>query len=111
MKTIELQLDDHTLERVRRLAVSRGCSLEELLAAIIEQVAEAEGAQDSFLGMFADEPELMDQVVRSGMQSRESHPLRLEGVPLSLEEINEIVHEVRHQQRLEQEAGDTIDIE
>ena len=31
---------------------------------------------DTMLGMFADEPELLDEVVESAMQARERDPLR-----------------------------------
>jgi hypothetical protein len=34
---------------------------------------------DVFLGLFAQEPELLDQVVESVMQAREQHPLRPSG--------------------------------
>jgi hypothetical protein len=35
--------------------------------------------QDPFLGMCADEPELMDEITESVMQAREQHPLRQGG--------------------------------
>ena len=34
---------------------------------------------DPLLGMFADEPDLMDEIVGSAMRARESHPLRRSG--------------------------------
>jgi len=34
---------------------------------------------DPLLGMFADEPDLMDEIVDSAMRARESHPLRRSG--------------------------------
>jgi hypothetical protein len=73
METIELQLDTQTRERARKLAASRQCTLEELLRALIEYLVVVE---TGCLGMFADEPMLMDQVVTSAMQTREAHPLR-----------------------------------
>jgi hypothetical protein len=76
METIELQLDTQTLGRARKLAASRQCTLEELLKALIEHLEVAEPGDDRCLGMFADEPMLMDQVVTSAMQAREVHPLR-----------------------------------
>jgi len=39
----------------------------------------ASNMQDPFLGMCADEPELMDEVTESIMQAREQHPLRQTG--------------------------------
>jgi hypothetical protein len=76
MEQIELHLDEQTLARARRLAKSRHSTLEVLLAALIERLDEAETVGDPLLGMFASEPELLDQVVESAMQAREEHPLR-----------------------------------
>jgi hypothetical protein len=76
MKTIQLQLDEQTLERARRIAKIRHRTLEELIQEIISQLDETEAANDSFLGMFAHEPELVDQVIESVMKAREEHSLR-----------------------------------
>ena len=76
METIQLQLDEQTLERARRLAESRGCTVAELVTELIEQLGAVEATRDVFLGMFAHEPDLMDQVVESAMRAREEHPLR-----------------------------------
>ena len=48
--------------------------MEELIQEIIGQFGEAEAANDPFLGMFAHEPELVDQVIESVMTAREEHP-------------------------------------
>jgi hypothetical protein len=80
MEAIALQLDTQTLERARKLAASRQCTLEELLKDLIEYLERIAGGDDPFLGMFADEPILIDQVVASAMQAREAHPLRQNGV-------------------------------
>jgi hypothetical protein len=74
MKTIKLQLDEQTLERAQRVAKIRHRTLEELIQEIISQLGEAEAANDPFLGMFAHEPELVDQVIESVMKAREEHP-------------------------------------
>ena len=76
MEQIQLQLDEQTLARARRLAESRHSTLEALLAVLIERLDEAEALGDPVLGMFAGEPELLDQVVESAMRGREEHPLR-----------------------------------
>lgn len=76
METIELKLDQQTLARALRLATSRHCTLEELIEKIIEQLEAAEATNDPFLGMFSDEPELIDQVMESAMMAREAHSLR-----------------------------------
>ena len=76
METIELQLDPKTLELARQLVASRRCTLEELITEAIEQLATVKGGDDTFLGMFAHDPELIDQVIESAMDARERHPLR-----------------------------------
>jgi len=76
METIALQLDPQTLARARQLAASRRCTLEELLKECIEHLGKTGTEGDPFLGMFADEPAVLDQVIASAMQAREEHPLR-----------------------------------
>jgi len=77
MTTIELQLDKQTLERAQRVATLRRSTLEALIKEIIDLLAGAEGTGDPIVGMFAQEPELMDQVLDSAMRARETDPLRL----------------------------------
>jgi hypothetical protein len=76
MKTIELELDEQTFERAQQLAGARRDTLERLIAKIIEQLAILETRTDPLLGMFAQEPELIDQVIESVMTSREMDGLR-----------------------------------
>jgi len=75
MTKIELELDEQTLEQAQRLAAAHHYSLEAWLKQIIEQSV-IETAEDPLLGMFADEPELIDQIVAIAMQDREEVPLR-----------------------------------
>ena len=74
MKTIELELDDQTFEQVRQLAETRHYTLEALIVEIIERLATIGKKADPLLGMFADEPEMIDQVIESVMAARETHP-------------------------------------
>jgi hypothetical protein len=76
MKRIELELDEETLERARQLAAARQCSLEELIKDLLKQTEAHKPLQDPYLGMLADEPELIDRVTESAMKAREEHPLR-----------------------------------
>ena len=79
METIQLKLDKPTFERAKRLSALRQCSLDELIKQMIEQTRMTELIQNNLLGMFADEPELMDQAMESVMSAREQHPLRYAG--------------------------------
>ncbi len=67
---------DREVGRALKLAAARQCSLGDLIREIIEQIETSETKDDPFLGMFADEPELIDQVMESTMMAREAHPLR-----------------------------------
>jgi hypothetical protein len=71
METIELQLDERTLARVRQLAEYRRIAPEDLIQEMVTRAM-----SDPFLGMLADEPELIDQVTEEAMRAREEHPLR-----------------------------------
>ena len=76
MTKIEVQLDEQTLARAMKLAESRHCSLDELIKDMIENLETFKAADETLLGMFADEPELIDRVMQSVMMAREAHPLR-----------------------------------
>ncbi|MGH7945502.1 MAG: hypothetical protein ACREF9_10885 [Opitutaceae bacterium] len=79
MERIELELDTQTIERARRLARARDCTVEQLLREMIENLAPTAIEEDVFLGMFAEEPEVIDQMLEMAMQAREQHPLRQSG--------------------------------
>jgi len=74
METIQLQLDRPTLERAQRLSAFRHCSLDELIKAMIGQTRIAGPANNNLVGLFADEPALMDQIIESAMSAREQRP-------------------------------------
>ena len=76
MTTIELEIEEQTFEQIQRLADSRGCSWQELVKDLLRQAVPPDGTEGVFLGLFADEPELIDQVVEAAMRAREEQPLR-----------------------------------
>ena len=66
MDTVVVELDPQTSERARRLAQARGTTVTALVQRVITQLDRGEIMQDTLLGLFADEPALLDQVeVRS----------------------------------------------
>ncbi len=77
MVAVELHLDEQTFEHIERMAARRRSTVEALLKDVIELLATAEAADDPLLGMFAREPELMDEITASAMLARENDPLRL----------------------------------
>ena len=77
MTIVELHLDDQTFERVKHLAARRHGTVEALIQDLVQRLVAIETPADPVLGMFAQEPELMDAVTASAMNARETDPLRL----------------------------------
>lgn len=77
MSTVQLQMDEVTWKHAQQVANQRQSTVEALIKEIIDTLATMRDTEDPFLGMFAQEPELIDQIVASTMQSRENMPLRL----------------------------------
>ena len=75
MEKIELQLDDKTLEKARRLAKSHHRDLSELIAYAINQLEVTDPPKDRLLGLFADDPESVDHMLEEVMKDRAAHPL------------------------------------
>ena len=81
MEKIELQLDDQTLEKARWLAKFHHRDLSQLITYAIDQLAAAEPLaqteppKDRLLGLFADDPESVDQMLEEVMKDRAAHPL------------------------------------
>jgi len=71
MKTVEIHLDDQTFVKAQQFASFHQCTLEDLIKDIIEQLGISEPIEDNIIGMFADEPELLDEIVESAMLARE----------------------------------------
>ncbi len=71
MTTIQLEIEDQIFDQIRQLADARGCSWQDLVKNLLRQAAPHPATEDVFLGLFGDEPELIDQVVDAAMQARE----------------------------------------
>lgn len=69
------ELDDKTLAIIRQLAEKHGCTVEELVSAVLRSECRSTASEDPVLGLFADEPELLDKVVELAYEARQ-HPLR-----------------------------------
>jgi hypothetical protein len=63
MTKLELQIDEQLLDRVQAIATSYGCTVPELLIGILNIMAKPEVLHNPILGMFADEPEAMEQIL------------------------------------------------
>ncbi len=75
IETIELQIEQKTLEQALALAKSRNLDLSQLIAYAIDKLAVAEPAKDRLLGLFADDPESVDAMLEEVMKDRAAHPL------------------------------------
>lgn len=76
METIELQVDEGTWSKAKQMAEVRRCTVEDLIRELIDQLTAAATKKDPLLGMMADEPDLMDQVLDSALQARSEDSLR-----------------------------------
>jgi hypothetical protein len=75
VEKIELQIDEKTLEKAYALAKSRHCDLSELIAYAIDKLTVTEPPKDRLLGLFADDPESVDEMLEEVMKDRAAHPL------------------------------------
>lgn len=76
MDTLVVELDPQTSARARRLAQARGTTVTALVQSLITQLDHRESMPDPLLGLFADDPTLLDLVITQAMQDRELQPLR-----------------------------------
>jgi hypothetical protein len=76
MATVKLHLDHQTLERIEHITARRRATVETLIRDLVQRLVAIETTDDPILGMFAQEPDLMDAVVVAAMSAREADPLR-----------------------------------
>ncbi len=85
MAIIQLQLDEQTADRLQQLAADRQTTPEELIRDLVakaqpgEVISQTNGTEpvkgdgavkDPFRGMFADIPEVIDEIVADAMAAR-----------------------------------------
>jgi predicted transcriptional regulator len=73
--SIEIELEEPTFWRAKRMAHQSDRTLSELIAYAIDKLAKEEPRQDPILGGWADEPELVDEILADIMRDRAAHPL------------------------------------
>lgn len=72
MEKVEIEIDKQTFERATLLAESRRCTLAQLMAEVIRILAAEKETKDPLMGLFADEPELVDEILEEAMRNRVS---------------------------------------
>lgn len=75
MNKTTIELDETTTNRARKLADLRHCTVDELVRHLISE-APIDTAEGDLVGMLADEPELVDQIMQDVYRTRESQGLR-----------------------------------
>ncbi|MCC5629295.1 hypothetical protein [Nostoc sphaeroides] len=70
MEKIELELDRLTFERAKTLAIVNQSTLSELISHVIERLAEVQEKNDPLMGLYADIPEIVDEIVAEAMEKR-----------------------------------------
>ena len=63
MTTIKLQIDDQLLHHLESIAASQNSTVQELLTETLKLLTSPTGINDRVIGLFADEPEAMDQIM------------------------------------------------
>jgi hypothetical protein len=75
--SFQVSFPKKTYQALRRVAKKRRKSESDILLDALRAYLDRLSKVDPFLGMFADETDLMDEVITYTMQSRESAPLRI----------------------------------
>ncbi|MDZ7963618.1 MAG: hypothetical protein RM368_01370 [Nostoc sp. DedSLP03] len=70
MERIELELDRLTFERAKTLAIVNKSTLSELISHVIERLAEVQEKNNPLMGLYADVPEIVDEIVAEAMEKR-----------------------------------------
>ncbi|MEQ9355461.1 hypothetical protein [Coleofasciculus chthonoplastes] len=70
MTKIEVELDQQTLESAKLLAEYRQSTLPELIADVIKLLIRQKRTKDPWLGLVADEPELVGEILEEALKNR-----------------------------------------
>lgn len=75
--SFQVSLPKRTYQALKRVAKKKHKSESDILLDALHAYLDQLAKVDPFLGMFADETDLMDEVVTYAMQTRETTPLRI----------------------------------
>jgi predicted transcriptional regulator len=71
MATIPVRIDPKLLERVQQLAEKSHRSVDDILQEALDRLEHPTETRPSLVGLFADEPELVDQILDDVYRTRE----------------------------------------
>ncbi|MFM7364350.1 MAG: hypothetical protein ACKO11_07605 [Cuspidothrix sp.] len=72
MKKIEIELDQETFEKIEQLTQTHHCEVADLIKAMIEQLTKPEIINNSFIGEWSNDAELVDKMVEDILHHRNS---------------------------------------
>lgn len=75
MTMIQVQLEESLVARSRQIAAQRNTTLEDLVQEFLAQLSTSSN-EDPLWSMFAHEPELLDQIVETALETRATRPWR-----------------------------------
>jgi hypothetical protein len=76
LATEPIQIDAELLERARRLAKERHCSIDEIIREALNKIERPSQQPRPLIGLFADDPSLADKVLDDVYRTREQGTLR-----------------------------------
>jgi hypothetical protein len=77
MATEPVEIRPEVLNRLRRLAEECHCSVEDVLERALDKIEPPKSGARSILGLFADEPQLADEILEDAYRNREEGCLRV----------------------------------
>lgn len=76
MSVSDSELSDDTLKMAVRIAQQRHCTVDNLIRTLLQPIDKPPRRGRGIIGLMSDEPELMDEVMKSVYEARANHPLR-----------------------------------
>lgn len=70
MKKIEIELDQETFDKIEQLTQTHHCQVSDLIKAMIEQLTKPEIINDSFIGEWSNDAELVDKMIEDILEHR-----------------------------------------
>ena len=77
MAAENVEIRPEVLDRLRRLADECQCSVEDVLERALDKIEPPKASAHSILGLFADEPDLADEILEDVYRNREEGRLRV----------------------------------
>ncbi len=63
MKKLKIELDETTYEKIEQLTKTHHCQVSDLIKAMVEQLTQPEIVNESLIGKWSDDAEVVDQIL------------------------------------------------